>query len=48
MYGLLAPVSFMVERPVYEPVNLDGVDFSSALLRKYVPAAPVVDIHTRL
>ncbi len=48
MYGLLAPVSFMVERPVYEPVNLDGVDFSSALLRKYVPAAPVADIHTRL
>lgn len=48
MSGLMSPVSDGTPKPAFEPVNLDGVDFSSALLRKYVPAAPVADIHTRL
>ena len=48
MSGLMSPVSDGTPKPAFEPVNLDGVDFSSALLRKYMPAAPVADIHTRL
>lgn len=47
VYGLLSPVSSAVQMRAFEPVDLDGVDFSSVLLRKHVLAVPETDIRFR-